>query len=488
MLRSLRLRFFLITWPLVVVAVAGVALAFDRWASIELQVVDDDPGGPSEISVLSGERRETVDSALALVGRWDASTAEPRALVAALRTVASGAGVDFVVTDPAGEVLASTDERVRLETPAQAPGSTATFSRTVTGAGTLQRDLIQVAGLPVAGVDPGEDRALYVLPTAAAVQAEDAEEAPDAETLRRTLRADARRTLGWAFAVASLASAVLALVLARPLVAQIGRLAEASASVRGGDLSVRVAESGHDELGELERSFNAMTRALHEAELHKRTLVTDVAHELRTPLTNVVGMIEALQDGLRKADADTLNVLRAEAGLLMELVDDLQELSLAESGQMAFDLDTVDVAAEARSAVAAMTTSAEGVTLLGPSPEERLLARADARRLGQVLRNLLRNALMHTPEGGRVAVSVRRDEGSVAVLVEDSGSGIPADQLERIWERFHRVDPSRDRASGGRGLGLAIVRHLVEGMGGTVAVASEVGRGSRFVVRLPASE
>jgi two-component system sensor histidine kinase BaeS len=336
----------------------------------------------------------------------------------------------------------------------------------------VAKELMRVTGRPVRNA-AGQLRAMaYVLPRE-----------PEVEAPATDLRADARRTLWISVALASAVAAALALLLARPLVGQVSRLAAAAERVRAGDLGARVLVRSADELGRMEHAFNAMAAALQQAEAHKRNLVHDVAHELRTPLTNIVGILEAIEDGLRVPDPATCATLRAEAGLLAGLVHDLQELSLAESGQLAFDVVAVDVCAVAQQTVDAMRGAA-ACALQGPE-RDPVFARADPLRLRQVLRNLLQNAITHTPPSGSVRVEVEARAGEVGILVQDTGRGIPAEHLQLVWERFHRVDASRNRAAGGRGLGLAIVKQLVERMGGRVAVTSVESQGSTFEVWLP---
>lgn len=471
-MKSLRLRFFLLSWPVVVAAVAGVTLTFDRWTAVELRVLEDDARPPPELPP------GAADSVAAAAARWalgDRSTPLATVLVPA----ASMAGADVVVVAADGSVVAATDPSIRL---LERADGAALFDHTTERDGLIRSNRLRVSAVPVPG---SEGWSAYLLPRPHAGRDDEPALAglPDRVD---AIRADARRTLWTAFLLASVAAAVVSLLLARPVVAQIGRLARAAEAVGEGDLGVRVPPTGRDELARLERSFNEMTGALERADRHKRSLVTDVAHELRTPLTNLLGMVEALEDGLMPTDAGSLARLREEVGLLTALVADLDELSLAESGQMDLRLEAVDVAAEARSAVNAMHRVGEGVTVVGPDPAAGpAVAHADRRRLGQVLRNLLRNALAHTPPGGRVDVSVQVRADTVVIAVDDDGAGIPPEHLDRIWDRFHRVDASRDRASGGRGLGLAIVRHLVEAMDGSVGVTSEVGRGARFEVVLP---
>jgi two-component system sensor histidine kinase BaeS len=170
--------------------------------------------------------------------------------------------------------------------------------------------------------------------------------------------------------------------------------------------------------------------------------------------------------------------------LLASIVDDLRDIGLAEAGQLPLETRRVDLVASAREAVDAMRGAQCQAMIEGPSGTP-VFAIADARRLQQVLRNLLHNAITHTDAGDSIIVSVRCEGGEAGVIVTDTGRGIPPAHLSLVWERFHRVDDSRDRASGGRGLGLAIVRQFVEAMRGRVAVASVEGKGSSFEVWLP---
>jgi two-component system sensor histidine kinase BaeS len=290
--------------------------------------------------------------------------------------------------------------------------------------------------------------------------------------------------------IAALLSAAVAVVLAlavsRRILAPVEAVTEAARRMAAGDREHRVAVTGRDEVGELAAAFNAMADAVGRSEAARRGLVADVAHELRTPLTNLRCHLEAVQDGLQSPDAATLASLHEETVLLARLVDDLQELSLAEAGQLALHPVELDVAAVVEAAVEAMRPAAEakGVALRADVPPCR--AHADETRTAQVLRNLLSNAITHTAAGGSVTVSAAASTDVVAVEVADTGDGIPAEHLPHVFDRFHRVDPSRARATGGAGLGLAIVRQLVEAQGGTVSVRSEPGRGAAFRFTLPA--
>ncbi len=464
--RSLRLRFFLTTWPLIVVAVAGVALVFARWTDVRLtsrQIEGPDP--------VRAEMRQRADS---IASRWAAGELTDAELGAQLRSIAARDSMAIVLIDAHGQVVVSSDPHLTVRSPTQSlPGpAPLPFIRTIDNGRTVAQLLVTVSGWRILD-HTGTPRAVaYILPMA---------EAPPLGA--GALRADARRTLWIAAGVASVLAALLSLLLARPLVAQVSRLADAATRVSAGDLAARLTVTSRDELGRLEQTFNDMASTLERAEVHKRNLMHDVAHELRTPLTNIVGMLEAIEDGLRTADDVTLATLRTEAGLLTSLVGELQELHLAEAGHLAFALDTVDVVAECAAAIDAMRDAPTGVTLIGPT-SEAVFATADARRLRQVLRNVLKNALTYTPAGGQVRIDIETRGDEVGILVHDTGRGIPPEHLPLVWERFHRVDPSRDRAGGGRGLGLAIVKQFVEGMGGRVAVSSSEGHGSTFEIWL----
>jgi signal transduction histidine kinase len=202
-------------------------------------------------------------------------------------------------------------------------------------------------------------------------------------------------------------------------------------------------------------------------------------------LTSIDGYLEAIEDGLVRPTPEVISGLRGDVVLLKRLVEDLQELAQAEAGQLHFDRRPLDLAAVLQQAAAALLPQAraKGVHLEVDAPAALPLALADAQRVGQVVRNLLQNAVTATPSGGRVTVSAGGDP--LEVRVADTGIGIPPDHLPNVFERFYRVDPARNRTTGGSGLGLAIVKQLVEQQGGRVAAESRVGQGSVFQFTLP---
>jgi signal transduction histidine kinase len=295
------------------------------------------------------------------------------------------------------------------------------------------------------------------------------------------------RYLLWGGLLAVAVAAVVTLFMSRRILSPAESLAHAARALSRGDFSQRVYVRSNDEFGELAIAFNAMAADLERTEQLRRNLVADVAHELRTPLSNIQGHLEAIRDGLLPAEPATLESIFEEVLLLARLVEDLQELTLAEAGQLTLIRQPADVVDIARRAAWAAQPPAEarGLTIETDVPDQPATAEVDPERIGQVLRNLLSNAITHTPEGGRITVELKDEGRELRVTVADTGTGIPADDLPYVFERFYRVDRSRVRATGGAGLGLTIAKRLVEAHGGTIGVESELGKGSRFTFTLP---
>jgi len=276
---------------------------------------------------------------------------------------------------------------------------------------------------------------------------------------------------------------VLAFVLGGRILRPVSELTTAARRMREGALDVRVSIEGDDELARLGRAFNDMAERLAQTEKLKRQMVGDVAHELRSPVTNLRCALEAIQDGLAAPDRARIDMLHSETLLLQRLIGDLQDLALADAGGLSLRREPVDVAEVARRAVGS-DIDAPRVSIC-VSPDAATVV-ADAARLEQMLRNLVNNARRHTPPEGRISIAATRVNAHVSIAVADTGSGIGTEHLPYVFDRFYRADPSRDRATGGAGLGLAIVRRLAEAHGGIVSAASEgEGRGATFTVRLP---
>lgn len=297
------------------------------------------------------------------------------------------------------------------------------------------------------------------------------------------------RRLLIAFSVVVIGAALVTALMARRVLGPIHALRLAVDQMASGTSSARVVISGNDELTALGRAFNSMADSLGRQEQLKRDLTNDIAHELRTPLTDLRCHIEALQDQVVDVTPDTLATLHAEVSHLQRLVEDLGELARAEARQLPLSPEAVIVADVVDHLVkqAAPRAGALGVSIAADAVDRRAQAWMDRGRLQQVLGNLIDNALVHTPQGGTIGISVEARPDGVAVSVRDSGPGIPADHLPHVFDRFYRVDASRSRTTGGVGLGLAIARQFVEASGGRISVDSPASGGTVFTVMVPAA-
>jgi signal transduction histidine kinase len=287
-----------------------------------------------------------------------------------------------------------------------------------------------------------------------------------------------------AVAAGSAAAAVIAaLVLAREIAQSIRRVSDASAELASGDLSARAPVSGPNEITQLASAFNTMAASIEQLFDARRELVAWASHDLRTPLASIQAMIEALEDGLADP-ADYLPTLRDQVRTLSRLVDDLFELARIDSGALSFELEETPVAVVVESALrlARPEASNRHVELLAYLDSEAT-ARVEPDKIQRVLSNLLTNALRHTPSDGSVAVHLEQRPEDILIRVEDTGSGLPAEALGRMFERFWRAD--RARPADGAGLGLAIARGLVEAHGGQIWAENRTQGGARISFTLP---
>jgi len=289
-----------------------------------------------------------------------------------------------------------------------------------------------------------------------------------------------------ALIVAAIGSVVLATALGRRVAAPLRQMSRAARLVARGDYAVRVEPRGPEEIRSLADSFNQMAAQIGEQERMRREFVSNAAHELRTPLTNLKGYLEALRDEVLTADRATFVSLHEEVDRLVRLSRALDALAEGDTAARSTDaVRDVDLREAIESAVELHTPALERrrlrVELELPAT---LRGRADPDHLDQVLANLLQNAVRYTPDGGRISISAERRASDVLVAITNTGAGIPAGDLPHVFERFYRVEKSRDRASGGAGIGLAIVKALVELGGGRVGAESSAGR-TRFWFSLP---
>ncbi|WAX81797.1 HAMP domain-containing sensor histidine kinase [Streptomyces sp. KMM 9044] len=245
----------------------------------------------------------------------------------------------------------------------------------------------------------------------------------------------------------------------------------------------------HDEIGRLTAAFNELSEHRARTEQQRRVMVSDIAHELRTPLSTIRSALEATQDGIIEADQHLTASLLEEVLLLQHVIDDLQDLAAADAGTLRLYPEPVLAEAVLRHVTDAHRTAAEKaeVTLLVHNPA-RLDLWADPLRLRQIVGNLVSNAVRHTPPGGRVTLHTHRDDATAVIEVTDTGTGITEEDLPFVFERFWRAEKSRNRKTGGSGLGLSIARKLTEAHGGVLSAAGAPGRGATFTIRLPLSE
>ncbi len=313
--------------------------------------------------------------------------------------------------------------------------------------------------------------------------------------LERAFVARLRRLLVFGGLLAGALGLLLGLTFSRNLTAPLQRLATAARAVARRDFSQRVRVEGSDEMAEVARSFNEMTATLEKSEQQRRSLVADVAHELRTPLSVVQGNLRAILDDVYPLEKTEISRLYDETRLLSRLVDDLRELALADAGQLRLNPQPTDASLIIHTMIENLSLVAEAqeITLEVQLPEDPPAVQADPDRTAQVLRNLLVNALRHTPSGGTVTVAAQQVDNTLQVSVVDTGEGIASDDLPHVFERFWRADPARahdEQASSVRwtrrsGLGLAVAQSLIEAQGGRIWAESKLGHGSTFHFTLP---
>jgi two-component system sensor histidine kinase BaeS len=279
-------------------------------------------------------------------------------------------------------------------------------------------------------------------------------------------------------------AAVAALIVAYYLTRPIKRLTAATRTLAGGDLTHRVDAGGPGEIAVLGEAFNEMADSLAESEELRRRLVADVAHELRNPIASLRAQAEGIAEGVLVADERRLMSLADDTRHLSRLVEDLQELSAAEAGQLRYEMQPADLAALACAEVERALVRARAEVELRCEAAGAIIVDGDEGRLSQVLRNLIDNALRHT-ETGSVTVTCSAAGGRARVEVRDTGEGIPEADLPYIFERFYRADTARARDTGGSGVGLAVSRRIVEDHGGAVFAANAPSGGAVVGFEVP---
>jgi two-component system sensor histidine kinase BaeS len=458
-----RRRFF---WSLMAVAVATLAVGgltaallinrsversareeFNRQAEATARLIEN------ELQAPAAPGRRTID------------------LARLLQTVAIIGGHDYVEAALVGPVGARTELGTGFVLLDQIPGGVEQVRGRVQFEADVDGRQVTAFALPVPAAERG---------TVVVVIGTDLELVPWREVLVRFL---------WAIGLAALLAALLAGSLSRFLGRRLDGLRSASARLAGGDLTARAPVSGEpEEIAEVAAAFNDMGVQLEAARRREREFLASVGHDLRTPLTTIGGYAEALSEG--KVDAEALprvaGVIDREAERLSRLVEDLMLLTRLEAREFSLRPEEVDVTGHLGGIVESFRRKAEDAGVALESDLDRLPPMMiDPDRLVQIVGNLIENALRYTPEGGRVHVGLHQEEGAGVVVVSDNGPGMEPEDLPYIFERLYVTQRYRPVRPEGSGLGLSIVRELVDAMGGTVSVDTMPGRGTSFEVRLP---
>ena len=297
-----------------------------------------------------------------------------------------------------------------------------------------------------------------------------------------------RNSLWLAALVAILTGVALGYFFSRLISGPMKQLTLAARKVATGDFSQRVSTKTDDEIGEVSVAFNTMAEQLDSKEKSRRQLLADIAHELRNPLSIIQGNLEAWLDGVITPTSDQVASVYDETVLLSRLITDLRDLSLAEAGQLKLQQKATELGEFIFAEIASVQNRCQEkkISISADMPAGLPLALIDKDRIRQVLHNLVDNALRYTPEGGAIEIGAEYDKpGWVTLSVSDTGAGISRKDLPHVFDHFYKADRSRQRGHGGAGIGLAMVKRVVELHGGTVWVRSRKGKGTTFYFTLP---
>jgi two-component system OmpR family sensor kinase len=418
----------------------------------------------------------------------------PEEIGAQLKEQAQEDETRILILTPQGEVLADTEDKLtgqQIRVPARE----------------TQREG-QLPYLRGQLVTPDGESIIYVaLPTAALRSTAGGEQRlMVAVTMTRpravTFLGDLLVPLLLAGLAAFVISILLAYVIARSIAKPLQRITLATEKIARGDYDQQLNITSPDEVRRLATSFNVMAQEVKASRQAQRDFVANVSHELKTPLTSIQGFSQAILDGTARdgeAQRHAAQIINDEAERMARLVNELLDLAKMDAGQIVMAQEPVDMGQLLRGCVEKLTPQAgQGAVELQLDLESLPPLSGDNDRLAQVFTNLIDNALKHMPQGGRVTVAAREVMGSpsrkgakavprIEVSVADTGSGIPSEDLSRIFERFYQVDKSRRREDKGAGLGLAIAKEIVQAHGGQIKAESVVGVGTKFTVTLPTS-
>jgi two-component system sensor histidine kinase BaeS len=290
--------------------------------------------------------------------------------------------------------------------------------------------------------------------------------------------------------VAAAMALLLGILLAYNITRPILELNRAIQSISGGTFGGQVPVRGRDELSKLASSFNKMSSDLARSTNSRRQMTADIAHELRTPLSLIIGQAEAVHDGILPPTRDNFEVIREEANRLEKLVDDLRILSLADAGELSFNLQPVSPQRMIQEIASIYLNRFQDgrITLIQEIAPDLPIISIDPGRITQVLTNIIDNALRFTLENGKIKISARQVDGFIEISISDSGPGVPEKDLERVFDRLYRIDPSRQHEDGGSGLGLSIAKSIIEMHHGQIKAFSPPGEGLTISIQLPIND
>ena len=299
-------------------------------------------------------------------------------------------------------------------------------------------------------------------------------------------RDNSYQAMGIAALVAIVLASCIGFLFARNLVAPINRMTTTARAIKEGDLSARTELHGEDEIARLGETFDAMADSVEKDRMLERRLTTDVAHELRTPLMAIQATVEAMVDGVYEADEERLVTVNSEVQRLSRLVDALLRLSRLENRANPMKEEVVNVGELIEGIIATheMFVSDSGLTLSYEAQPD-VYVMGDPDMIRQATANLISNAVRYTPEGGSIDVRVRRGDIMASIAVQDTGIGLSREEAKMVFSRFWRADAGRTRESGGLGVGLAVVKEIVDRHGGWVQVEGEKGKGACFTIHIP---
>lgn len=298
---------------------------------------------------------------------------------------------------------------------------------------------------------------------------------------------DLRRTFILVGLLTLFSSLIIALLFSRQLVKPIRSLRRSTSALAAGDYKTRIDIHSNDELGDLSRDFNQLAESLQQHETSRRQWIMDIAHELRTPLAILRGEIEAIQDGVSDSSPQTLQSLHQETLHLQRLVDDLYTLSMSDNGSLTYQKTELDFNELIRDSLAQFENqfTKQNIAIQVELPDKPVSFHGDSQRLQQLIQNLLKNSLRYTDTPGKLLIQLQQENQRIRLTIDDSAPGVPNESLPRLFERLYRVENSRNRATGGAGIGLSICYNIVQAHAGKISASHSTLGGLNITMTFP---